>query len=388
MATKFLEPGGDATFDLNASIGFWSYLGGGATLVSDFVHGVHQKSIRHFSTTVDTRSQVNNVVQDTGTRMSVYIYLSALPTATACLFGNYWFQVRITSAGVLQLWSNSAYLGISGSTLSTGQWYRLSIAYTITSTTVNEFRVFKNGVSDMSATNVTLTAVGGAFSVGSVAADATFDFRASDHYVDDSSSLTDTGDIWVTAKRPNANGTTNGFSTQIGSGGSGYGTGHSPQVNERALSTTNGWSMVGAGAAVTEEYNIEAKGTGDIDISAATIVDWLGWVSVSALAGTPTIQIILDGANNAQAINTTITLYTKIKGSSTYPTGTGADIGIVTGTDLTTESFYECGVIVSYIPAVPSGPANLKSLNTNLKANIKSINTNLIANVKSLDTIV
>lgn len=36
--------------------------------------------------------------------------------------------------------------------------------------------------------------------------------------------------------------------------------------------------------------------------------------------------------------------------------------------------------------ASASGPANLKSYNTNLKANIKSINTNLIANVKSLDT--
>lgn len=35
---------------------------------------------------------------------------------------------------------------------------------------------------------------------------------------------------------------------------------------------------------------------------------------------------------------------------------------------------------------ISSGPANLKSLDTNLKANIKSINTNLIANVKSLDT--
>lgn len=37
-------------------------------------------------------------------------------------------------------------------------------------------------------------------------------------------------------------------------------------------------------------------------------------------------------------------------------------------------------------PAAASGPANLKSYNTNLKANIKSINTNLIANVKSLNT--
>lgn len=34
----------------------------------------------------------------------------------------------------------------------------------------------------------------------------------------------------------------------------------------------------------------------------------------------------------------------------------------------------------------PSGPANLKSYNTNLKANIKTINTNAIANVKTLDT--
>lgn len=33
-----------------------------------------------------------------------------------------------------------------------------------------------------------------------------------------------------------------------------------------------------------------------------------------------------------------------------------------------------------------SGPANLKSLDTNLKANIKSYNTNLIANIKSIDT--
>lgn len=37
---------------------------------------------------------------------------------------------------------------------------------------------------------------------------------------------------------------------------------------------------------------------------------------------------------------------------------------------------------------LPAGPANLKSLNTNLAANIKSINGNLIANVKSLNGIV
>jgi hypothetical protein len=36
--------------------------------------------------------------------------------------------------------------------------------------------------------------------------------------------------------------------------------------------------------------------------------------------------------------------------------------------------------------AAATGPANLKSYNTNLKANIKTINTNAIANVKTLNT--
>ena len=38
------------------------------------------------------------------------------------------------------------------------------------------------------------------------------------------------------------------------------------------------------------------------------------------------------------------------------------------------------------VSSAVSGPANVKTYNTNLKANIKSINTNLIANVKSLNT--
>lgn len=39
-----------------------------------------------------------------------------------------------------------------------------------------------------------------------------------------------------------------------------------------------------------------------------------------------------------------------------------------------------------YGEVAASGPANLKSYNTNVKANIKSINTNPIANIKSLNT--
>ncbi len=361
MATKFLEPGGDADFAVATTNGFWSAVTGSAAIATDFVHGAHIKS---FSFGTNGQLQRNTIMADAGTRVSFYLYIETLPSATSTILTALTaanatvVPIRLTSTGVLQLWNaTTAQIGSNGSTLSTGVWYRISYVYTITNTTTNEFRLFKDGVIDISITNATITNTTGVHMVtGNRSANATLSIRNSDIYVDDSSSLTDPGDIWVTAKRPFSNGSANNFTTQIGAGSSSYGSGHAPQVNERTLSITNGWSMVGAGAAVTEEYNIESKSTGDIDISTANIIDWVGWVSVKALAGTPTIQVILDGVNNAQAINTTATLYTKIKGSTTYPSGAGADIGIVTDTSLTTESLYECGVIVAYIPGVPLPP--------------------------------
>ena len=75
-------------------------------------------------------------------------------------------------------------------------------------------------------------------------------------------------------------------------------------------------------------------------------------------------------------------------GASQYFAGTIDEVGIwsraLTSTEVT--SLYNGGAGFQYPFVTASGPANLKSLNTNLKANIKSINTNLIANVKSLDT--
>lgn len=360
MATTFLEPGGDATFNVAEPIhgGLWSAVisaGGTPTIGTDFIHGGHLKSIKYAK---DGNFVQANFLATAGSRVSVYFYFNSLPSATSVFMaatdgGSGGVELKITSTGILQMarWDTDAQIGTNGATLTTGQWYRISLAYTITSTTLNRFELFVNGVSSISITNATIGATGATqWWIGNISGDTSLDFRSSDHYADNSNSLTDTGDIWVTAKRPNANGTTNGFSTQIGSGGSGYGSGHSPQVNERALSTTNGWSMIGVGSAITEEYNIESSTTGDIDISTATIVDWLGWVSIKSLAG-ETVNMILNGASVAQAITTTITLYTKIKGSSTYPVGTGADIGITTDTSLTTVSLYECGVIVAYIPA-------------------------------------
>lgn len=354
MATKFIEPGGDATFDTS----LWTVFTGTPTIATDFVHGSHINSIQTSTHGVNDVLASIATVADAGGRYSLYLYVKTLPSATSSIaslkstadVANV-LRIRITSTGVLQIWDNTAQQGSNGSTLLTGVWYRISFAWKITSSTVNEGRMWVNGALDVSISNVTLSTTAMAdWKIGNLSGDANIDLRTSDHYLDDSNSLTETGDIWVTAKRPNANGTTNGFTTQIGAGGSGYGAGHSPQVNERALSTTNGWSMVGAGSAITEEYNIEAISVGDRNIGTATIVDYMGWAYMSSLVA-ETVQFILNGASSSQAITNTNAMYKKIAGSTTYPASTGADIGITTDTSLTTVNLYECGVIFAYIPA-------------------------------------
>lgn len=359
-STTFLEPGGDADFLVGTTNGFWSSLSGSPAIATDFVHGGHIKSISY---PVNATSFVkkSNIVGDSGSRVSAYFYFNALPSANSRFFsikdtgGTVVFGVKMTSAGVLYLADSAGnQIGSNGQTLSTGTWYRISLAYSLSSTTVNTIKMYVDGTISITNTNYTFGSISTTdLSIGNEQANLTLDFRSSDHYADNSAGLNDTGNIWVTAKRPNANGTTNGFTTQIGAGGSGYGSGHSPQVNERALSTTNGWSIVGAGSAVTEEYNIESSSTGDIDISTATIIDYVGWVSAKALAA-ETVNIIINGVNFSQALSTTITVYTKVAGSSTYPAGTGVDIGVQTDTALTTTSLYECGIIVAYIPGSAS----------------------------------
>ena len=357
MATTFLEPGGDATGNvaLKTAGGMWDLITGTPTIATDIVHGSHVRSIANANNT-NNNFRVFNAVADAGSRYSIYFYIKTLPTATTTFAsisttGNIsLITLRVTSAGVLQLFS-AAQLGSNGSTLSTGTWYRISLAYTLTSTSINEFRVFKDGATDISVTNGTVSNTGtNRLSFGTVGADVTADFRFSDIYIDNSNSLADTGNVWVTAKRPNANGTVNNFTTQIGAGGSGYGTGHSPQVNERALSVTNGWS-VAAVAATTEEYNVESVSTGDIDLTGGTIVDYLGWVYTKALLA-ETGQIVVNNVSTNISITTADTMFTQIAGSTTYPAGTGTDIGLVTGATVTTVNLYECGIVVAYIPAV------------------------------------
>lgn len=372
MATKFLEPGGDATFNVATTTtgGFWSSTSG-ASIATDFVHGSHIKSIKYTAGNNDN-VRTNNVVTGASGRFSFYIYFTAFASGSGSTFlrlldtsGNIVNALLVSSVGVIKLFEASVQIGSNGTTtLSTGTWYRISVAYTISSTSVNEYRVYLDGNQIITVTNATLTrtltaGITNGLFIGNPSFDS-IDFRSSDHYVDDSSALTDPGNIWVTAKRPNANGNTNGFTTQIGSGGSGYGTGHSPQVNERALSTTNGWSKVGTGSAIKEEYLIEAANIGDIDITGATLKEFMGWIYASSLAS-ETATMILDGPLNSVALTSTNTMFTQFSGATVYP-GSGEDIGLQTSTTVTTVSLYECGILVAYIPAAGAAVTTINNL--------------------------
>ncbi len=76
MATTFLEPGGDADFGFN----LWSSTVGSPTVVSDFIHGSHQKSIKFAPNAGQKVVSANAVLADAGTRMSFWWYVNARPT--------------------------------------------------------------------------------------------------------------------------------------------------------------------------------------------------------------------------------------------------------------------------------------------------------------------
>ncbi len=262
------------------------------------------------------------------------------------------FSFGITGATkVLRL--NVIGVGVtSGSTaLNANQWYRITLSYVITNSTTYTVKAYLDGVLEITVSNTgTLTRTGtdrisiGADSALGASQQVWIDDLSIDNGTDSADpGTTNVNSLRVTNKRPFANGTTNGFTTQIGSGNSGYGSGHADEVNEQPLSTTNGWSMVGAGSAVTEEYTLEASTAGDFSLAGYRIIGKLGWIYASSLSS-ETGQIVADGAATNISLTSTNTLFTKAVTSQTYPVG-GTDIGIVTSTDLTTVSLYEAGML-------------------------------------------
>lgn len=362
--TQFVEPGTDATQD------FSFFAGHDASVTSDTTQfHAGGRSMKCANTGTGSGAfTADGVALPAGTLQSAWYYLSTNAPASVCLLmavetsgnGSMVLGLGMNTNGTLRFGGRGTTQTNGTTVLPANTWVRLSWSYVITSVSVWSCKVYINGTLELNLTQ-TLGNLGLAtptcatFGIGNSSQNGfnsppTMNVWVDSIYMDNRTDLTDCGAVDVTAKRPFSNGTTNGFTTQIGSGGSGYGSGHTPQVNERPLSVTNGWSMIGAGSAVTEEYSIEGLSVGDVDLTGATIVDYMGWVYASALAS-ETASIIVGGTSSNISLTSTNTMFKKAKGSTTYPAG-GTDIGIVTTTALTTVSLYESGIMVAYTPAV------------------------------------
>lgn len=384
--TKFIESGSAATQGFE----FWKAFSGTAStgaLTSDAQSVLGSARSIKLSTGASADGfaavSITGIMADAGRRFSIGVRFHGTPTpaTNAADFinivnsggGVLVFMIALDASMKINIIRDDHTILATGSAvLAQDTDYRIACAYTITSTTVNVItvKVFdssNNLLDTITVTNGTLQFTGGdaldfALRDNGFNAGANFIVYGAHFYVDDGTSG-DPGNIRVTAKRPISNGTAIAFTTRIGAGGSGVGTGHSSQVNERPLSVTNGWSLSNTTKA-TEEYNIESLSAGDNDLTGATIVDYTGWIYtvVNSIANSPVHHIIVNGVATSITESVSNTLFTQIAGSSTYPAGTGTDIGMdaqyTTTPHLT--SLFEAGVLIAYIPAVGGAtPATL-----------------------------
>lgn len=370
MATTFIESGTDATQDFTFFANTFTTNG---TVTSDSTQSKDgPRSIKCDITLSGGNAQAvsqNGVLVDAGGLISVWVRFSTVAPATNTLIfsgeainnGNTMIAVGITTAGNLRVCGRiAAGAGaVDGTTaLVANTWYRISLGYVITSVSSWSATLYLNGVQEATTSQVqgNLTQVGidnlnigiTGSSVDTFTTAAVMTVWYDSIYADNRTDKTDCGNVHVTSKRPFANGSANNFVTQIGSGGSGYGTGHAPQVNERPLSVTNGWSVVAVGA-TTEEYNIETSTLGDVNIGAVNLVDYLGWIYYkTVLSETP--SIVINGVSSAFTSTANAnTMFTKVAGSTAYPVGTGTDIGMVSDATATTVSLFECGIVFAYL---------------------------------------
>jgi hypothetical protein len=336
MATKFLESGSAATFDMK----FWTSEGGAGAATSD---AGPPRSIKltnfHQLNKTNVWTPSGNVSQG---RVSFRFKMEALPGGqnSVLLLGPCNIGTEVTSAGVLKYTAPGG--TVTGSTISASVEYRLSVAWTTdTSQSVNEIRWYLDGVLDGTNSNVLLSPGGVADIRISDPGNNSF-FR--DVFADDSNSLADIGDIRVTAKLPASN-NVNQFTTAIGANPSNRWT----NVNERALSETNGW--LDAVNSDRENYGIEGLSAGDVDLTGKTLVARTAWIwAKGAVGGLGSPKITNNGVDTAIVLTGSPALYTNIVDSASYPAAADT-IGMVSAGAADATSLYECGMLIAYIPA-------------------------------------
>jgi hypothetical protein len=278
MTILFMESGSDAAQGLE----FWDSLAGAASSSAQAHTGPRSIALTGAVTAANQSAPnglaKNGFLPNTG-RLSAYVRMGAQPTGvSAKMIGwgpndtnNQWSLGR-NSSGQLEyrVATCSQLIGTGTATPDAGVWVHIECAWTWTSSSANEFRLWIDGTLDITITNHASWTVGigsnGDLVLGhpdNSSSDTTY---LDDVYVDDDSSLTRPGDILVTAKLPAAANTSN-FDTDGGTGA----------VNERPLSVTN-YKQHAAATDVQQNYTLQAASVGDEDLTGATIVGYTGWV--------------------------------------------------------------------------------------------------------------
>lgn len=356
MAACFMEPGSDATQDLS----LWT--GSSGTVASDTAQKcTGPRSIKLATAGVtDAVIYKGGILADAGRRINFQFRTDAIPAADSlmCLIvtsgSTAVFAIYLTHAMSLTWIASGATAAGGLQTLAINTWYRISVCFKVNSSTSFRMTGFVNGIKDTDLNSVgTLAATGcDQLNIQCSATAGTCNFWIDDIYVDDVDDCTDPGDIHVTNKRPIANGLTNDFSIQAGSSGSGYGTGHAPQVNEQPLSATNGW-LGSVSSPTTEEYNIERPAVGDVDLSGASVRDVMGWV-MAAASSDETVQVIVNGTlHPASVLAASGAMMIMKQEASGYPVGAGQDVGLVSDATTAFVAVYECGILVAYVKSIP-----------------------------------
>lgn len=359
--TTFMESGTDATQ------GFEFYSATSGTVSSDAtVSYTGPRSAKLFTSSPAVIASItrSGVIADAGRRISFRFRFDTTPAGNANIMilrvaadNASVFTIQQTTLNKLNCVPQGGTTVTGTTVLTANTWYRISVGYYITNTTTFMFKVYINGNLELTCNAGTLTNTTATLfrlsANSAIGTNATVWFD--DIYIDNgasSASQPDVGDVRVTAKRPFANGAANQFTTQVGSGGSGYGSGHAPQVNELPLSTTNGWSLSNT-TVQTEEYTIENAESGQVDILNNPIVDSMGWIyaAVDSTSNSPVHNIIVNGVQTAKTMTTSAAFYNAFIGSRTYPTG-GTAIGMNAAYTTTphTTSLYEAGLLVAYMP--------------------------------------
>lgn len=157
-------------------------------------------------------------------------------------------------------------------------------------------------------------------------------------YVDDGSDLTDPNPPPLTAKTPGAVNDDN-FDTTGGTGA----------VNERPLSETN-FRQHAASTQVSQNYTLQTAGTGDIDLSSASIGGYMGWVWAKKSEAGGSHSLTLNGSDHPIQLTTSPALHWFAVTGSGYPDNV-AGIGLVSGGSAADTFLYECGAVIAFTPS-------------------------------------